>query len=192
MIYIKYTNKQIYNSFTIKNKTIISSTTYNFYNNKPKIQKINQLTITKHPNHFKNYKTKKSKTFKININSYKLNYHNNYKKYTIINNKIPLSSTITYITIKHPTKQKSNKIYLTTFNNYKKYYTPKYLIPKSKPPQYKPYTKTIKINIKHPKKYTNTFNNTILIYFNFHKPKNLPTFNKKNIPIIFYYKKNKK
>lgn len=192
MVYVRCTDEQVYNSFTVKNGTVLSSTAYDFYDNRPEIQNIDRLTVTGHPSHFKNCKADVSGAFKINVNSYGLNYRGNYEEYAIVDDRIPLSSAMAYIAVKRPTKRRSSKVYLTAFDDCGRYCTPECLVPGSKPPRYEPCTGAMEIDVKRPKGYANTFDDAVLMYFNFRKPGSLPTFNERNVPIVFYCKRNEK
>lgn len=192
VVYVRCTDEQVYNSFTVKNGTVLSSTAYDFYDNRPEIQNIDRLTVTGHPSHFKNCKAEESGAFKINVNSYGLNYRGNYEEYAIVDDRIPLSSAMAYIAVKRPTKRRSSKVYLTAFDDCGRYCTPECLVPGSKPPRYEPCTGAMEIDVKHPKGYANTFDDAVLMYFNFRKPGSLPTFNERNVPIVFYCKRNEK
>ena len=180
--------KQVYNSFTVQNGTVQSSTSYDFYDNQPDIRKIDQYTRPGHPKHFKHCKTDPSGALRINVNSFGLNYQGNYDEYAIVDDRIPVSSAMTYVAVRRPTRRRSSMVYLTSFDSCGRYCTPECLVPRSNPPRYRPCTGAIQINRRYPRGYADTYDDAVLMYFKFQKPGGCPTPMEQNVPIVFFCK----
>lgn len=182
-------HSDLYNSYPVKNGKVIVSTSNDIYDQLPEIQKIDRLTSPGNQTHFNPCKTDDSGAFRISVTSYGLNYYGTHEDYVIIDNRAPLYSALTYIGVRRPTRNKTTKVYLTSFDNCGRTCTAECLVPGSKPPRYVTCSGAIEIDRKGPKGYGATYDDAVLMYYNFKKPGGCPVSNEASVPVVFYCRK---
>lgn len=182
-------NSDVYNSYPVKNGKVVVSTSNDIYDQLPEIQKINRLTRPGNQTHYNPCKTDDSGAFRISVTSYGLNYYGTHMDYVLMDNRAPLYSAMTYIAVRRPTRKKSSKVFLTSFDNCGRTCTAECLVPGSKPPRYVTCSGAIEINRKGPKGYGATYDDAVLMYYNFKEPGGCPVSNEESVPVVFYCRK---
>jgi hypothetical protein len=180
--------KEVYNSYPVQNGTVLVSKYNDIYDQLPGIKKIDKVTKTGNPRHYTDCATDGSGAFRVTVTSYGLNYYGFYEDYVIMDNRAPLYSAMTYIAVRRPTKKKLSSVYLTAFDNCGRSCSPQCLVRNSKPPRYRPCTGAINVDNKLPWGYAGTYDDAVLLYYNFQEAGSCPVINEQNVPIVFYCK----
>lgn len=181
--------KEVYNSYPVRNGTVLVSKYNDIYDQLPGIKKIDKVTKPGNPKRYRNCTTDGSGAFRVTINSYGINYYGFYEEYAIMDNRAPLYSAMTYIAVRRPTNNKPSKVYMTAFDNCGRSCSPECLVPNSKPPRYRPCTGAMNVDNRLPRGYADTYDDAVLMYYNFKEAGSCPVINEQNVPIVFYCKK---
>ena len=180
---------EVYDSYPVRDGKVIVSQYNDIFDQLPDIQKIDKQIHPGNQTHYQPCRTDESGAFRITVHSYGLNYYGVHEDYVIMDNRSPLYSAMAYIAVRRPTKNKPSRVYLSSFDNCGRTCSAMCLVPGSKPPRYVSCSGAIEIDTKGPRGYGASYDDAVLMYYNFQAPGSCPTANEQSIPVVFYCRK---